>query len=134
MLIILIVFTLITVSFTVFSVGVKLQSINRVIFQTPKGLVETCIPLYYEDEEDIKPYFDQTKLESKMTNYYQTTLKKYADRVEVSYSYYNASDDSYCLGDKCDGVEITIDSYVIFNIKHHRQIKFEIRKGDVYGS
>lgn len=134
MLIILIVCTLIAVSFTVFSVGVKLQSINRVIFQTPKGLVETCIPLYYQDEDNIKPYFDQVKLEQTMTNYYQSTLKKYADRVEVSYSYYNADDDSFCVDDKCDGVEITIDSYVVFNIKHHRQIKFEIRKGDVYGS
>ena len=132
MLMILLVFLLMTVSFTIFSIGLQLQSINRIVFQTPKGIVERCIPMKYE--EDYIPHFDKELLISKLTSYYEEVLDRYTKNVNVDFYFYNVNDGSYCLNDECDGVKVTINSTVSFSFVYHRTVYFEIREGNVYGS
>ena len=129
---ILLVFLLVTVSFTIFSLGLQLQSINRIVFQTPKGLVERCVPMEYE--EDYVPHFDKALLISKLTSYYEKVLDRYTKSVDVDFFFYNVNDGSYCLTDECDGVKITINSKVSFSFVYHRTVYFEIREGNVYGN
>ena len=132
MLMILLTFLLLNVSFTIFSIGIQLQSINRIVFQTPKGLVERCVPMQYED--GFVPHFDKELLISKLTSYYQEVLDRYTKNVSVDYYFYNVSDGSYCLNDECDGVKVTINSIVSFSFVYHRTVFFEIREGNVYGN
>ena len=117
--------------FASFTLSFRLQTINRVIINTPIEIFELSIPLANIDEENV--YFDKNKLESKILSYYQNNISEYFKSYDVSFYYYNQADNSICVNDQCNAVEITVDGIYMFNFHYEKTIEYEIHKGAKYG-
>ena len=117
--------------FASFTLSFRLQTINRVIINTPIEIFELSIPLANIDEENV--YFDKNKLESKVLSYYQNNISEYFKSYDVSFYYYNQADNSICVSDQCNAVEITVDGIYMFNFHYEKTIEYEIHKGAKYG-
>lgn len=119
-------------SFQFFTVTTKINVLNRVVVNTPISLFEASIPLV-SDEEEISLYFDKPLLEANLSDYYQHNLHRYVKRYTLSYYYYNQEDQSYCVDDLCNAVEVSITANVVFSFSYSRIMFYEIRSSH-YGS
>ena len=117
--------------FAGFTLTYRLQTINRAIINTPIELFETSIPLANVDEENL--YFDKKRLETKVTDYYSSSIGPYFKSYDVSFYYYNQTDKSICVSDTCNAVEITITGNYFLSFEYERTINYEIHKGAKYG-
>ena len=117
--------------FANFTLTYRLQTINRAIINTPLELFELAIPLVNIDEENI--YFDKIKLEAGILNYYEETIEDQFKSYDVEFYYYNQSNHSICVSDKCNAVEITVSGNYFLNFTYERSINYEIHKGAKYG-
>ncbi|HPS19075.1 MAG TPA: hypothetical protein PLR04_03000 [Bacilli bacterium] len=113
-------------SLQLFAITMRLNTINRIVISTPISLLEISIPLVNEQNEEPL-YFDQELLKDNFYRYYENTLSKYTSQISLEFYYYNQLDHSYCLGDKCDAVEVKITARVIFNFDYHRTMFYEIK-------
>lgn len=119
------------ISFSFFTVTIRINAINRVVIATPIEIFETSIPLLDEDEEK-NIYFDKEVLEEKLTNYYFSNLDKYTKEITLDFYYYNQIDKSYCVNDQCTAVEVCLESEIVFDFQYSRTMYYEIKKG-AYG-
>lgn len=119
------------ISFSFFTVTTRINAINRVVITTPFEIFETSIPLLNEDN-NIDLYFDKDALEEKLADYYFTNLEKYTSEITIDFYYYNQEDKSYCLDDKCNAVEVCVESEIVFDFQYSRTMYYEIKKG-AYG-
>ncbi len=117
--------------FSAFTLSYRLQTINRVIINTPIEIFELAIPLANIDETNI--YFDKNKLESNVLTYYQDNLSELFKSYKVSFYYYNQENGSICVSEHCNAVEITVDGIYMWNFHYERSIEYEIHKGAKYG-
>ena len=60
--------------------------------------------------------------------YYSHVLPRYTKQYEVDFYYYNSEDESMCLIDTCDGVEITIDCKLNVTYNYHRVMYYEMKE------
>ena len=125
------VIALTTFMFASFTLTYRLQTINRAIINTPLEIFELSIPLVNIDEEN--PYFDKDQLESRAISYYQSTIEKQFKTYDVDFYYYNQTDKSICVSDRCNAVEITISGNYFLNFNYEKSIYYEIHKGTKYG-
>jgi len=114
-------------SFQLFTITTDLTVINRVVITTPLALFETSIPLV-TNEENAPLYFDKRTLEDNLSIYYTDTLDKYTKKISLDFYYYHQEDDSYCIDDKCNAVEVDISATIIFNFLYHRVMFYEIKE------
>lgn len=131
MILLMLVISLIIFLFSSFTLSYRLQTINRIVINTPVEIFELSIPIVNIDESNL--YFDKKKLETSVLQYYQNNLSDYFKTYDVSFYYYNQSDESICVNDQCNAVEITIDGIYMFNFHYERTINYEIHKGAKYG-
>lgn len=131
MILLTLVVSLIIFLFSSFTLSYRLQTINRIIVNTPVELFELSIPLVNVDETNV--YFDKNKLESYVLDYYQDNLSNYFKNYDVTFYYYNQVDGSICVNEQCNAVEITVDGIYMFNFHYERSITYEIHKGARYG-
>lgn len=113
-------------SFQLFTITLRLNTINRLIIATPISLFESSVPLVNEDDE-IRLYFDKTLLESKLNSYYQENVSPYVHNFTLSFYYYNQEDNSYCVDEYCDAVEVKFTAQVIFTFSYSRTMFYEIK-------
>lgn len=111
-------------SFNLFTISYQVNGINRVVIHTPIAYFEVSIPLANSDEL----YFDKVKLEERLMNYYSKSIEKYTHKYNVNFYYYNLEDESVCLGDKCRGVEITVDAGLMFYYSYTRTMFYQIEE------
>ncbi len=114
-------------SFQLFMITTNLTAINRIVITTPLALFETAIPLV-NNEEEIPLYFDKRTLEDNLSVYYENSLDKYTKKVSLDFYYYHQEDDSYCVDDQCNAVEVNISAIVILNYSYHRVMFYEIKE------
>ncbi len=114
-------------SFQLFTITTNLTAINRIVITTPLALFETAIPLI-NNEENAPLYFDKRTLEDNIDVYYSKTLDKYTKTVVLDFYYYHQEDDSYCIDDKCNAVEVDISATITFNFIYHRTMFYEIKE------
>ncbi|HOZ02742.1 MAG TPA: hypothetical protein PKV57_02960 [Bacilli bacterium] len=114
-------------SFQLFTITTNLTIINRIVITTPLSLFETSIPLV-NNEEDPSLYFDKRTLEDNLSIYYSNALEKYTKKVSLDFYYYHQEDDSYCIDDKCNAVEVDISATITFNFLYHRVMFYEIKE------
>ena len=114
-------------SLQLFTLTYRINGVNRTMFNIPKGIFESSIPLvqntYYPTI-----YYDKTILEDSLTYYFDTNLHKYVSHFDLEFYYYNQQDDSICVSDKCNAVEITLKASIMLDIKYKKTARFYIRR------
>ena len=113
-------------SFQLFTITLRLNTINRLIVATPISLFESSVPLVNEGDE-IRLYFDKGLLESNLNDYYQENVSSYVHHFTLSFYYYNQDDNSYCVDEYCDAVEVQFTAQVIFTFNYSRTMFYEIK-------
>jgi|GEM_PF-927823 hypothetical protein len=113
-------------SFQLFTITSKLTAMNRIVISTPIALLEASIPLV-GDEDIISPYFDRQILENTLDSYYKNELAQYYRDISIDYYYYHQEDKSFCMEEKCDAVEVTISTRIIFNFRYSRVMFYQIK-------
>lgn len=132
MIVLLFVFTLSAFLFSSFTISLKLQTINRAVIYMPIEIFETAIPVANIDENEGL-YFNKDWLTNNLDSYFENKLSRIMKDYSYSLYYYNQNDQSICINDKCDAVEVTVTGHYAFNFLYSRSINYEIRKGAKYG-
>lgn len=132
MIIMLFIFAFTAFLFSSFTISFKLQTINRTIIYMPVEVFETAIPLVNVDI-DNGLYFDKKKLNINVGNYLQSKLSNVMKDYTYSLYFYNQEDQSICVDDKCNAVEVTVNGHYAFNFSYVRSVNYEIHKGAKYG-
>ena len=111
------------VSLQYFALNYSIQGLNRAIVYTP-------IELMYKGISSIgeSPQISRNDFEYIVMSYYDRILPRYTKEYDVYFYYYNPTDDSMCLEDTCDGVEITIDCKLNFTYQYHRVMFYEMKE------
>lgn len=117
--------------FAGFTLTYRLQTINRAIINTPIEIFETSIPLANVDEANL--YFDKSKLETNVLDYYSSTIGLLFKSYNVDFYYYNQNNQSICVSDYCNAVEITVSGNYFLSFNYERVVTYEIHKGARYG-
>jgi hypothetical protein len=115
----------------VFSISMNIQTVNRVVFNTPKSLFEAAIPLVSE-EEKFTPYFDKEKLKHSLTYYYSKNFDKHIKNYVLNFYYYSPHDYAICVDDKCQAVSVEVTVNFAFDFKYQRNVYYEIKEGNYY--
>ena len=110
------------------SFSYTISGINRTILTTPYSLFEIAIPLTTQEEE-IVLFYDKEKLKLEYESYLNRELTKYTKNYSVEYYFYNTSNGGACDLYNCQGVEITVNAEVMFNMHYKRVMEYEIREG-----
>lgn len=114
-------------SFESFAFTTQLGTLNRTLFNLPKALFENAIVLVQKEETvNIKPYFDRDKLEYYLTSYLNDNFNNLHLVYEVTFSYYQAIDKTICRNDKCDGVEVVLETKILEMFPYERVVFYEV--------
>ncbi|MBO4667994.1 MAG: hypothetical protein J5666_07735 [Bacilli bacterium] len=108
-----------------FVLNYSIQGLNRAIIFTPIEMMYKCVDAYSEKPEIIKNDFEIIVM-----HYYDHILPRYTKDYEVEFYYYNSSDESVCLYNECDGVEITINCKLNITYNYHRVMFYQISENN----
>ena len=116
---------LLVFSLQFFTLNFSIQGLNRAVIYAP-------IELFYPqiEERNNTGVIEIENFETEMMKYYNRALKKYVDEYDVSFYYYNPSDQSMCIDKYCKAVEVTVNADLILNYKYHRVMYYEIKGND----
>ena len=100
-----------------------IQGLNRSIISTP-------IELFYQDiiPSGGEAKFTVKEIEEHLDEYYQKSLSKYVQEYEVNYYFYNKIDESICVEDYCDALEVSVDAKLLVTYNYHRVMYYELRR------
>ena len=110
-----------------FTLNYQIQGLNRAIVSTP-------IELMYQDvvTTESGAGFESEQIKSHLISYYDKTITRYTEEYDVSFYFYQKSDHSMCLDDRCDGVEITVNCKLILDYEYNRVMYYQITRSN-YG-
>ena len=109
------------ISLQYFSLNYSIQGLNRAIIYTPIELMYKSVQVFGE-----APLFDKNDFEVVVKSYYENIIPKYTKEYSVGFYYYNSSDESMCLTDECNGVEITINCKLNITYQYQRVMYYEM--------
>ena len=110
-----------------FALNYSIQGLNRAILYTPIELMYKCVSSY-----NGTPEFHRDDFEIVVLSYYQNIIPRYSKSYEIDFYYYNIEDESMCLTNYCDAVEITIDCKLNATYNYHRVMYYEM-KDNIHG-
>ena len=94
MLMMIISFFVVVMSFNLFMMGYQVNGVNRLVLGTPMSLFETAINMYAIDES-VGPYFNYETLESNLTSYFDYSMPHYTDSYSLEFYYYNPANNAF---------------------------------------
>lgn len=109
------------VSVEFFTLNYSIQGLNRAILYTPIEMMYKSVQMYGDS-----PLFRKDDFEDLILSYYSKILPRYVDSYNVDFYYYNSIDQSMCLNDNCDGVEITVTCKLNITYDYHRTMFYEL--------
>lgn len=132
MLILLVGLTFLIFSFSSYGLAYQINGINRAVICTPITIFESSVK---HDLTITNPevQFSKELVSKKLEHYYSKELSKFTDDFLFEIYFYNIDDDSMCVKDKCEAVEITFDAFLLYQYHYHRVLRYEILKSN-YGS
>lgn len=114
-------------SFSSYALAYQINGINRIVVSTPVTIFETSI--YHNVNEDEPRVLMSKKLvKEKLEKFYNYELSKFTDKFEYEIYFYNKEDESMCVEDNCNAVEISFSASLIYNYQYHRTIHYEVFK------
>lgn len=118
--------------FNCFTVSFHLQNANKAVIYTPIEVFEASLVVVNRNDE-TNLYFDRLVLSNNLSNYYSKTISNYLDSYSFNLYFYNPDNGSICLGDNCNAVEVSVSGTYMQLFNYSRKIKYEIKKGYLYG-
>lgn len=132
MIILLVGLAFLILSFSSYALAYQINGINRILLTTPITIFESSI----EHDLDIKNpnvAFSKKILTESLDRYYSLELSKFTDNFSYEIYFFNTKDESMCIKDECEAVEITFDATLIYQYEYHRVQNYEVFKTN-YGS
>lgn len=123
MILILIAALIAILSTSMFLVIYQVNGINRAIISMPISILEPCVPVDHPEE---KPVFDKEKVIEELTYYYNYMIPKYTTNYEVKYYFYNTENESFCVGEDCSAIEISVEAILMYDYHYKRVMYYEI--------
>ena len=114
-------------SFSSYALAFQINGINRAIVSTPVTIFESSI-YHNVDEEEPRVLISKKIVTEKLEKYYQKEMSKFTDDFTYEIYFYNKENDSMCVEDNCNAVEITFDASLMYNYQYHRIIHYEVYK------
>ena len=114
-------------SFSSYALAFQINGINRAIVSTPVTIFESSI-YHNVDEEKPRVLMSKKIVTEKLEKYYQKEISKFTDDFTYEIYFYNKENDSMCVEDNCNAVEITFDASLMYNYQYHRIIHYEVYK------
>lgn len=113
------------VSLQYFALNFSIQGLNRAILYTP-------IEIMYKGVMSLgdKPLISRDDFEYIVMSYYDHIIPRYSKNYTVDFYYYNLNDQSMCLTDSCEGVEITINCKLNITYDYHRVMYYELKENN----
>jgi len=108
-------------SYSFFSFSFMVHGLNRLIINVPRTIFEYSIVV----GDNLRPYYDQATIKKKYLSYLEENIYHYVDSYEAKFRFYYPDTGGLC-DEKCEGVEVTISSYIIFKYNYHRTMFYEI--------
>ena len=115
------------ISFSSYALAFQINGINRAIVSTPVTIFESSI-YHNVDEEKPRVLMSKKIVTEKLEKYYQKEISKFTDDFTYEIYFYNKENDSMCVEDNCNAVEITFDASLMYNYQYHRIIHYEVYK------
>lgn len=111
------------VSLQYFALNYSIQGLNRAILYTP-------IEIMYKGVASLgeKPLISRDDFEYILMSYFDHIIPRYSKEYTVDFYYYNLSNESMCLTDNCEGVDITIDCKLNITYQYHRVMYYELKE------
>lgn len=114
-------------SFSSYALAFQINGINRAIVSTPVTIFESSV-YHNVDEEEPRVLMSKKIVTEKLEKYYQKEISKFTDDFTYEIYFYNKENDSMCVEDNCNAVEITFDASLMYNYQYHRIIHYEVYK------
>ena len=114
-------------SFSSYALAFQINGINRAIVSTPVTIFESSI-YHNVDEEEPHVLMSKKIVTEKLEKYYRKEISKFTDDFTYEIYFYNKENDSMCVVDNCNAVEITFDASLMYNYQYHRIIHYEVYK------
>lgn len=121
----------ISIIFMFSSYSYNLTCLNNTITPLQNHLLEPCIPLTIQEDEE--PYFDQDMVINTYNTYFKNEASKYVKDYVINYYFYNTKDGGVCDIKNCQGVEINIEATLLFFHDYKKTIYYEIKEGAKHG-
>ena len=132
MLILLVGLAFLIVSFSSYSLAYQINGINRIVTSTPISIFESCI-LHDVNEENHEMLFNKDMVKEKLEHYFSYELSKFTDKFSYDIYFYNKEDESMCIKDECNAVEVSFYAELAFNYNYERVLNYEVLDNS-YGS
>ncbi len=117
-------------SFQLFFASYRMNGTNRILVNLPLSLIQNSVSISEYDNTHML-YFDKEILIDNVDSYLLKNLKKYTSSYECEYLFLESNGENVCIGDKCQGVKITIDASIVFDFHYHKSMIYRI--GGRYG-
>ncbi len=112
-------------SFDVLTISNRVIVVDLAIRNVPISLIENSVLLINPGET---LYFDKNRLEESIETYFLLNIEPYIQDYKIEFYYYSPVDLSMCLGDKCQGVEITLTSPISYFYTYKKTMYYQITK------
>lgn len=113
------------VSLQYFALNYSIQGLNRAILYTPIEIMYKGLITY-----GGKPLISMDDFEYIVLSYYNNIIPRYSKNYTVDFYYYNLTDQSMCLTNNCEGVEITINCKLNLTYDYHRVMFYELKENN----
>lgn len=113
------------VSLQYFALNYSIQGLNRAILYTPIEIMYKGLITYGD-----KPLISRDEFEYIVLSYYNNIIPRYSKNYTVDFYYYNLTDQSMCLTNFCEGVEITINCKLNLTYDYHRVMFYELKENN----
>lgn len=116
-----IVLTMLT--FGAFSVSFQVNNINRCVICFPISVLEKSTRI---DAATKIPYLSREETIYNITYYYDSEISKYSTDYDLEFYFYDATNNSYCVTNKCNAVQVTINAELMYSYKYERIMYYKI--------
>lgn len=114
-----------------FNLTYSYGGINRTFLSLTHGVIEKSVFELAEENGSYKPYYKQDVLEMAVCQYLNSNLAKFTDEYYISFYYYQVADLSVCISEKCDGVQIHLQTDIGSLVAYDKILRFELHlKGE----
>ena len=127
MLILLVGLAFLILSFSSYALAYQINGINRVVISTPVTIFETSI-YHNVDEEQSHVLMSKKLVTEKLDKFYKCEISKFTENFTYEIYFYNKEDESMCVEDNCNAVEVTFNATLVYNYQYHRIMHYEVFK------
>jgi len=112
----------------IFTITFQINGLNRSVINTPIELMIMDVT-----SSGTEAVFISSKIIERLDSYYSKTLPRFCKEYETSYYFYNKEDESMCVEDYCDCVDVTVTATLSLNYHYERVMFYKLKRGNSNG-